>query len=775
MGREAELAAVREATVDGVGAVVFGPSGVGKTALAAAVADDVERSGDRVERVVATAASRSIPFGALATLLPEDVNALHPALVLGAIVRRQRGLGGARPTLVVVDDAHLLDDHSAVALLGLVTSGAGRVLATVRTGEIAPDAVRALWKDSFVAAFDLEPFDRAATRRFLAARLGGEVSATAADLLWRHTRGNALFLSELARQARLDGRLIDEHGVWMWRGDMTIPARLADLLDQRFDGLDDAGLDALGALVLGEPLPLATLSAVAAPAGIAELEVRRIIDAETRDATTWYRFAHPMLGAAAARRITPARRRRLADALVTTPAANVDLLRRAMWQLDSTATPDVDLLLAAGGAVFLTQPELALRLAEHALPHAPGPRAALMMADARAELGDVAGARAAQAVALGRVRDEADLLVVRINDVSLTAFTDRRPDRALELLTAATAEVSPVHWAELESMAAQITVFSTRPADALRIAERVLASDPPRACAIRAEATRVMALALVDRTVEALSAAEALLVEVAAGPASPYAQGIAHVAAFLVRFVAWDVGTAPASEVGGRWPVPPVLSTPAADAAPAPSGAVSFPLFEGGRRLIAGHAELAVAPLTEAVAQQRSGEGLLRSEAVALLAVALAATGRPQDAARLLDEAPPDRVALYAGLGPWAASAVAAAQGDPAAVGLAFEAFHEALEAGSPISAIAYLDAASQYGAARQAAEALEAWGHDVQAPLSVARAAAIRARAGGDGAALLDAAERLAALGVVGVAFGARTRVVSQWRSATEYDTAKA
>jgi DNA-binding CsgD family transcriptional regulator len=264
-----------------------------------------------------------------------------------------------------------------------------------------------------------------------------------------------------------------------------------------------------------------------------------------------------------------------------------------------------------------------------------------------------------------------------------------------------------------------------------------------------------MALALVDRTVEAMSAADALLVEVAAGPASPYAQGIAHVAAFLVRFVAWDVGTAPASEPGGRWPVPPVLSGPATDAAAAPSGAVSFPLFEGGRRLIAGQPELAVAPLTEAVAQQRSGEGLLRSEAVALLAVALAAVGRSQDAARLLAEAPPDRVALYAGLGPWAASTVAAAQGDPAAVGLAFEAFHDALQAGSPISAIAYLDAASQYGATRQAADALESWGHDVQAPLSVARAAAIRARASGDGSALLEAAERLAALGVVGVALG--------------------
>ena len=622
------------------------------------------------------------------------------------------------------------------------------------TGEVSSDAVRALWKDSFVVAIDLEPFDPAATRRFLAARLGGDVSATAADLLWRHTRGNALFLSELARQARLDGRLIDEHGVWMWRGDLTIPARLADLLDQRFDGLDESGLDALGALVLGEPLPLSTLAAVASPDGIAALEVRRIVDTAVRDGTTWYRFAHPMLGAAAARKITPARRRRLADALVARPVDGVDVVRRAMWQLDTSATPDVEVLLAAAGAVFLTQPELALRLAEHALPHAPGPRAALMVADARAELGEVDAAREAQAAALDRVRDEADLLVVRINDVSLTAFTDRRPDRALELLAGAAEELTADHWADLESMSAQITVFSARPADALLIAERVLAADPPRACAIRAQAARVMALALVDRTAESLTAADELLAEVAAGPASPYAQGIAHIAAVLARFVAWEAEPAPELGPSGRWPVPPVPPV-GGPTAVASTGTVSFPLFEGGRRLLDGHPGSAVGPLTEAVAQQRAGEGLLRSEAVALLTIALAATGRVDEAARLLAEAPPDRVALYAGLRPWAESAVAAARGDPSAVPLAFEAYRVAREAGSPISAIAYLDAASQYGATRQAAAELEAWGRALEAPLSVVRAMAIRARASGDGGALLAAAEREAALGVVGGALG--------------------
>ena len=72
VARERELAELVTAVTDGHGAVLSGPAGVGKTALAAAVARHVEAFGDRVERLVATEASRSIWFGALAPVLPPD-------------------------------------------------------------------------------------------------------------------------------------------------------------------------------------------------------------------------------------------------------------------------------------------------------------------------------------------------------------------------------------------------------------------------------------------------------------------------------------------------------------------------------------------------------------------------------------------------------------------------------------------------------------------------------------------------------------------------------
>ena len=260
-------------------------------------------------------------------------------------------------------------------------------------------------------------------------------------------------------------------------------------------------------------------------------------------------------------------------------------------------------------------------------------------------------------------------------------------------------------------MAAQVTVFSARPAEALELAERVLAGSPPRASALRATSVRVMALAMVDRSVEAIKATDRLLADVAAGPATPYAQGIAHIAAQIARFVYWVGQDAPATDPSGRWPVPP------ADGGRARPDPVFHPLFEGGRRLLEGQVAAAIPPLREAVAQQRSGEGLLRSEAVALLVVALAATGNVADARQLLDQSPPDRVAVYPGLRSWAESAADAADGRPSAVALAFTAYEEARAAGSPISAVAYLAAAARYGAAARADAELAALGTSVRVP----------------------------------------------------------
>ena len=69
-------------------------------------------------------------------------------------IRRRAGDGRL---VVLIDDAHLVDDVSAAVLLALADVDEVSTLLTVRRGEPVPDAITALWKDAGLERFDLEP------------------------------------------------------------------------------------------------------------------------------------------------------------------------------------------------------------------------------------------------------------------------------------------------------------------------------------------------------------------------------------------------------------------------------------------------------------------------------------------------------------------------------------------------------------------------------------------------------------------------------------------
>ncbi len=446
---------------DGRGALVWGSAGVGKTALAAAVAERVADEGAHVDWVVATGSTQAMPFGALAPLFADEINLRLPhAVVLAAVLRRLRERGGRRPPVLIVDDAHLLDDASAAAVLALATGGTARLLVTVRSGERAPDAVGALWKDGYLATTMLAPFDRLETRDFLRHVLGGDVAAAAAELLWRHTRGNALFLSELAEEARARGQLVDSGGVWVWQGRPVVSQRLSALLARRFVGLSDAAWDVLGALVLGEPLAAETLVDIASVDAIGELEDRELVEVRDRGGRPEYHFSHPLLASATTDQLNTPRRRRVADGLIAAHGEHVDPVRAALWQLEASGPAAVGQLLTGARAVLLTQPELSRRLAAHALPLSDEPTAALVLADANAELGDVPAAHEALGAAADRVRSPEDRVAVALVQAGVMTFMERRPDVALDLLEEARRELTTSD-DDVRSFAAVVLLFSS--------------------------------------------------------------------------------------------------------------------------------------------------------------------------------------------------------------------------------------------------------------------------------------------------------------------------
>ena len=109
-------------------------------------------------------------------------------------------------------------------------------------------------------------------------------------------------------------------------------------------------------------------------------------------------------------------------------------------------------------------------------------------------------------------------------------------------------------------------------------------------------------------------------------------------------------------------------------------------------------------------------------------------------------------VALIPGLRLWAEAAVAgAAKANAAAGALALRAAEQAVAAQATPTALWYFADAARFGPAAPAAAALAELPGDWRTPLGQARAAGVRAPASGRPAALVEAAERHADLGLFG------------------------
>src|SRR5262249_26535858 len=143
---------------DASGVILIGSAGVGKTRLATECMRLGGESGFATSRVVASRAAAAIPFGALAPLLPSGAVALERGLnALRQATIALTELADGKPLLLLVDDAHTLDDSSAVLLQQLAASRLAFLVVTLRTDERPPEPVTSLWKDHGVERIVVEP------------------------------------------------------------------------------------------------------------------------------------------------------------------------------------------------------------------------------------------------------------------------------------------------------------------------------------------------------------------------------------------------------------------------------------------------------------------------------------------------------------------------------------------------------------------------------------------------------------------------------------------
>jgi class 3 adenylate cyclase len=314
IGRDREIAALREATASGSGCravLVLGEPGIGKTRHAAAAAAEAHArgavvvlarcppepaiafepwvraigelalAGDEAWRVrLAEAAGAE-----LAALVPELGTGgglagavAGVAAAEGARYRLLRGIGaalacgaGGAPLFVVLDDAHWCDPASAEALRHLLQSPSIGELVLVVTardrelgrGHVVSRVLADLRRTRDLSELRLSGLDAHGVAALVGERVGRVITPRLASQLHARTAGNPFFAAELARDLDERGALRDDEAL----SAAPAPDAVADLVEERL-----ARLDAPTARLLVAAAAIGPSAPVALAARAAELD-----------------------------------------------------------------------------------------------------------------------------------------------------------------------------------------------------------------------------------------------------------------------------------------------------------------------------------------------------------------------------------------------------------------------------------------------------------------------------------------------------------------------
>lgn len=392
-GRDDELAAIHRA-LGGAGrysgVAIVGAAGVGKTALAREVLRRAEKSGERTNWIVGTESARPLPLGAFIGSLRDGM--ADPLTNVRRVTNSFVAQQGRGRVLVGVDDAHLLDELSALVVQQLAQSRGTRLVVTARTGGAEPDAVTALWKDGLLARLDLATLSDDSTRGLIESTLGGPVDSRSAHRMWKLTAGNALFLRQLLNAQVAAGRMRQVAGVWMWDDDVAVLPSLHDAVGRRLSCLTPQLALVVDTLSQCEPLAVDVLCDLVGRDELETAEQMQLVSVERTGATLVARLAHPLFGelrrATAGEMYLSRIRGRLAQRLANDADADMRAtVRRGLLTLESDLAPNPELYLeSARHAMTLLDLVLADRFATAA---------------AEAGLAEAAGVRAMNLVLLG--------------------------------------------------------------------------------------------------------------------------------------------------------------------------------------------------------------------------------------------------------------------------------------------------------------------------------------------------------------------------------------
>ncbi|WP_346960587.1 LuxR C-terminal-related transcriptional regulator [uncultured Arthrobacter sp.] len=372
-GRTEDVSSAVEALQGGthVAVLLLGDHGIGKSTLMDAVAAELDGQVTPV-RLHGSPALSHVPYGVLAPFivdLPvEDATSQLAVLRIFWSYLEAERRATQKPLLLIVDDAHDLDDATAGVLGELAAAGWAKLLVGAAARPGLPEPLLQLWFEGIAERHDLRPLTKEQTTELLAQELGPQVLPAVDEVLWESSAGNPLLLNCLVDDAKSDGTLLQRNGVWLLTRQLNSHGeRLTDVVRRQLLRRSAQERKALNLVALAEPVPRRLIEAMvdeATVAGLIEQELIRVSDAPDPELRLW----HSVYGDTLRNLISPARSLQLRQALLRLmdrePASAEGLLRHVSWSMEcGVEVEDRQLLRAAVLASRLFEDELARKAA----------------------------------------------------------------------------------------------------------------------------------------------------------------------------------------------------------------------------------------------------------------------------------------------------------------------------------------------------------------------------------------------------------------------------
>lgn len=262
--------------------IVTGPAGIGKTHLLRAVRARFEAQHCLAPLLSASTLSRSIPLGVFAgTTSSLSDGRRTPAALIDSFTRHRS------TTVLLVDNVNLLDDPSLFVVTQLISTSRVPTIVVTRSLTDAPAEIRTLYDSGELTEVAVEKLSDSEAHELAVSITGGPLTRDSRLRILDAAAGNPLRVREIIAGSVTDGRLVQTDHGWELRGNPAPSPRLAQLVGARFDGFDDASLEAAALVAIAGEYPGEAL----------EARQRRLLaraDVLALSDDGWWRLADPL-------------------------------------------------------------------------------------------------------------------------------------------------------------------------------------------------------------------------------------------------------------------------------------------------------------------------------------------------------------------------------------------------------------------------------------------------------------------------------------------------